>query len=63
MLEQALLRERFESLLKAEQQARLAYEEVARLVPDPSRQEQIQQLIRDKQRHIELTRRLLELVD
>ena len=63
MLEQALLRERFENLLKAEQQAQLAYQEVGRLVADPAQLEQIQQVIRDKQRHIELAQRLLELVD
>jgi rubrerythrin len=63
MLEQAILRQRFESLLKTEQEVQRAYEELSRLVQDPLQQAQIQQLIREKQRHIELTQRLLELVE
>ena len=63
MLEQALLRERFESLLKIEQEVQRAYEDLASLVDDPHGRQQIQQLARDKQRHIELTQRLLEMVE
>lgn len=63
MLEQALLRERFESLLKIEQEVQRAYEDLASLVDDPQGRQQIQQLARDKQRHIELTQRLLEMVE
>jgi len=63
MLEQAFLRERFESLLKAEQEVVGAYEQMARMVQDPVRREAIAQLVRDKHRHVQLTQRLLELVE
>jgi hypothetical protein len=36
---------------------------MARLVQDPVRREAIAQLVRDKHRHVQLTQRLLELVE
>lgn len=63
MLEQALLRDRFEVLLGQQQQALQAYASLAANVVDPSLRDQVEQLQRDKQRHVELTERLLEIVD
>jgi len=62
MLEQATLREQFQTLLSQEQQALEAYAELAAKVTDPAVRQQVEQLHRDKQRHVELTERLLEIV-
>ena len=62
MLEEALLREQFESLLSQEQQALSAYAALIEEIEDPALRDQVQQLHRDKQRHVELTERLLEIV-
>jgi len=62
MLEEALLREQFESLLSQEQQALAAYAALIEEIEDPALRDQVQQLHRDKQRHVELTERLLEIV-
>jgi len=61
-LEQALLREQFQMLLTQQQQALVACAELLRNVQDPAVREQVEQLHREKQRHIELTERLLEIV-
>lgn len=61
-LEQAQLREQFESLLTQQQQALAAYAELATKLEDPAVRGHLVQLQRDKQRHIELTERLLEIV-
>jgi rubrerythrin len=61
-IEHALLRERFQMLLSQEQQALDAYADLVSRVTDPALREQVEQLHRDKQRHIELTERLLEIV-
>ena len=61
-LEQALLREQFQTLLTQQQQALMACGELLRSVQDPAVREQVQQLHREKQRHIELTERLLEII-
>jgi len=62
MLEEALLREQFESLLSQEQQALAAYAALIEEIEDPALRDQVQQLHRDKQRHVELAERLLEIV-
>jgi rubrerythrin len=62
MLDQALLREQFQTLLSQEQQALQAYADLVAKVDDPAVREQVEQLHRDKQRHVELTERLLEIV-
>ena len=62
MLEQATLREQFQTLLSQEQQALEAYAELVAKVTDPAVRQQVEQLHRDKQRHVELTERLLEIV-
>jgi len=61
-LEQAQLREQFESLLTQQKQALAAYAELAAKLDDPAMRGHLAQLQRDKQRHIELTERLLEIV-
>jgi rubrerythrin len=63
MLEQSILREQFQQLLRKEREAEQAYADLAGKVTDPAVREQIDQLRRDKQRHIALTERLLELVE
>jgi len=63
MLEQALLREQFEELLSQERQAARGYAELAAKIDDPAVRQQLQQVQREKQRHIELTERLLEIVE
>ncbi|MGB2820240.1 MAG: hypothetical protein WBF17_04620 [Phycisphaerae bacterium] len=62
MLEQAVLREQFQMLLSQEQQALQAYADLVAKVDDPAIREQVEQLRREKQRHVELTERLLEIV-
>lgn len=62
MLEQAVLREQFQMLLSQEQQALQAYADLVTKVDDPAIREQVEQLRREKQRHVELTERLLEIV-
>lgn len=63
MLEQVLLREQFEELLGKQQSALGQYEEVAARETDPDTRAQLDQLCREKKRHIELTQRLLEIVE
>lgn len=63
MLEQAFLRERFEDLLAHQEEALGHYETVAAEETDPQRLSHLQDILRDKKRHIELTRRLLEIVE
>ncbi len=62
-IEQAMLRDRFQDLLALEQQALKAYEELAARTSDPEVLQKVEHLRRDKQRHIELTERLLEIVE
>ncbi len=62
-IEQAMLRERFQDLLAQEQQALGAYERLATQTTDPEVLQEVEHLCRDKQRHIELTERLLEIVE
>ena len=63
MLEQTLLRRQFETLL-ADQQAVLGqYESVAAQQDDPETQAHFEMLCRDKKRHIQLTQRLIEIVE
>ncbi len=63
MLEQALLRKQFETLL-ADQQAVLGqYESAGARHCDPEARVHFEVLCRDKKRHILLTQRLLEIVE
>ena len=63
MLEQAMLRDQFQALLVQEQQAEKVYAELVARITDSELLQQVQQLHRDKQRHIRLTERLLEIVE
>ena len=64
MLDQALLRERFEALLDQERHVVGMYASMAsESDDDPSRRELAEMLHRDKRRHIELAERLLEIVE
>lgn len=62
MLEQAMLAEQFQALLRGERQALRLYGDLAAKVTDPKAQQQLQRLLRDKQRHVRLAERLLEIV-
>jgi rubrerythrin len=63
MLEQATLRQRFQALLEQERAALMVYESVAESAADPAVRKQALQLCKDKERHVRLTERLLEIVD
>ena len=63
MLEQATLRERFQTLLEQQRQALMVYESVAGLSCDPGVRKQALQIRKEKERHIRLTERVLEIVD
>lgn len=62
MLEQALLSEQFRVLLAKEQEVARRYAELVRIVEDPSLRQQVARLCRDKNRHVRLAERLLEIV-
>lgn len=63
MLEQAMLREQFQALLEQQRQAAQVYADLAGVATDPSVKQDAQQIQRDKERHVRLTERLLEIVD
>lgn len=63
MLEEALLRDNVQALLAKERQAEKAYGELIAKVDDATLKEQLEQLRRDKQRHIRLAERLLEILE
>jgi hypothetical protein len=63
MIEQATLRRRFQTLLEQQRQALSVYESLAASSADPAVRKQAIQLHKDKQRHVLLTERLLEIVD
>jgi hypothetical protein len=62
MLEQVLLREKFQTLLDW-QRAALGRYEAATNEADSETRGQLDQLCRDKKRHLELTERLLEIME
>lgn len=62
MFEQAILAEQFRGLLAKEQQAVRMCADLEAKAADPAFRQELGQLRRDKQRHIELTQRLLEIV-
>jgi rubrerythrin len=62
-IEQAQLRDRFQVLLAQEQQALRVYEQLAAQASDPEIRDMVEHLLRDKRRHVELTERLLEIVE
>ena len=62
MFEEAVLAVQFEELLDREREAVRLYAEWVSEAADSSMREEVEQLLREKQRHIELTERLLEIV-
>ena len=63
MFEEAQLAEQFNALLDQQQQAADYYAAMAAQTDDPQVRRQVEQVCREKKRHIQLTRRLLEIVD
>ncbi len=63
MFEEAQLAEQFNALLNQQQQAADHYAVVAAETDDPLMRRQFEQVQREKNRHIQLTQRLLEIVD
>ena len=62
MYEEALLAEQFQQLLARQRQAAEAYADLASKSADGGVSRQFSEFQRDMQRHIDLTRRLLEIV-
>ncbi len=62
MLEHVMLREQFQTLLNT-QQAALGQYQTAAQTADPESKAKLDQLCREKLRHVELTQRLLEIVE
>jgi rubrerythrin len=63
MFEQTALAEQFEDLLAKERAAAGRYAELAAECRDPAQRQQFETLRREKLRHVELTRRLIEIVE
>ncbi len=62
MFEETILTERFESLLTQSEQAEKMYASLVGSATDPAVRQKLLQLQFDKQRHVRLARRLLEIV-
>ena len=63
MFEEARPSEQFRTLLGHQQQVAQQYAAMVNQTTNPKLKKQVQQLHREKQRDIELTQRLLEIVD
>jgi len=63
MPERALLRERFSGILDAARSAAQEYDRLAEAEQDPATRQQLERLARNQHRHVELTERLLEIVN
>lgn len=63
MLEQDQLRQQISALLGQERQAADTYAELAASTQDAALKDQLNQLCRDKQRHVRLAERLLEILE
>lgn len=61
-LEHEQLAEQFHTLLSQQQQAEETYAQLLPQVTDPGALAQLEHIHRDKRRHIQLTQRLLEIV-
>jgi len=62
-IEHAMLAERFEALLEAQRRAESVYAHLAERITDPALREQVEEIGREKHRHVRLTERLLEIVE
>jgi len=63
MFEEAQLAEQFSDLLNRQKEAAQYYAAAADSTDDPNVRREIEQVVREKKRHIQLTQRLLEIVD
>ena len=63
MPERVILREHFNEMLQTVSAAADEYDQLASAATEPSRQKQLRRLTLDKSRHVELTERLLEILD
>lgn len=62
-VEGAMLAEKFRELLDQERQVEGLYAGLSEQVTDPATKEQIEQIHREKLRHVQLVERLLEIVE
>ena len=62
MFEEAMLAEQFQVLLTQAQQAEQLYASLVSRLHDPGLRQEVLQLHHDKQRHVRLAERLLEIV-
>ncbi len=63
MPEREPLRRRFNEMLETARMASAEYDRLAKTVEDPFHREQLELLSREGQRHVELTERLIEIVN
>jgi rubrerythrin len=63
MFEQSEMADQFQVLLRLEEQAEQTYSQMLQQTADPQLRAKIEQLLREKQRHIRLTQRLIEIVE
>lgn len=62
-VEHAMLAGKFQELLAQEREAEKAYQDLCGQVPDLIARRQIEQILREKHRHVQLVERLLEIVE
>ena len=62
-VEHAMLAEKFRGLLEKERQAEKMYADLAGQIADPGARRQVEQIHREKVRHVELVERLVEIVE
>jgi len=62
-LQHQMISEQFRELLEQEQAVADRYESLAADAPDPTVKARLAEICRDKQRHIALVQRLLEIMD
>ena len=62
-VEHAMLAEKFQALLDTEREAEKICANLAAQITDPTTREQVEQIHREKQRHVLLVERLLEIVE
>ena len=63
MPERAILREHFTGILDAAQAAATEYQRLAEAADDAAQKDQLLRLARDEGRHVQLSERLLEIVN
>ncbi len=62
MFEEAILSEQFQRLLLKQQEVANAYSKLLEDLDDPELRSQVDEVVREKQRHVRLSERLLEIV-